>query len=241
MSKPKVHSCFFVTPIGADGSPQRKRADDVLKHVLRSISKGLLDIVRADEVDEPGTITSDIIARLYNADLVIADLTGQNANVFYEVGLRHAFNKPIVQICQDGEKLPFDIMAERTVFFDISDIASVAAAKEKIQKYALAALNARPYKSPVQRALALESLFHHVDDLPIPKSLVEKLDEMASNIEDIESEIASIPEYFDLRYSREPDTLDEHTISRLRELASLLDQVSPADVANLVAAVRALR
>ncbi len=60
----KKRTCFFVTPIGKIGSDERKRADDILKHVLRDALNEQFEIVRADEVDDPGTITGDIISRL---------------------------------------------------------------------------------------------------------------------------------------------------------------------------------
>lgn len=49
-----------------------------------------LEIVRADEVAFPGTMTTDIITRIMHSDYVIADVSYPNPNVFYELGLRHA-------------------------------------------------------------------------------------------------------------------------------------------------------
>ena len=49
-----------------------------------------LEVTRADEVSAPGTISTDIITRIMHSDIVIADITYPNPNVFYELGLRHA-------------------------------------------------------------------------------------------------------------------------------------------------------
>ncbi|MGR3547442.1 MAG: hypothetical protein ACU0DX_09955 [Roseovarius sp.] len=238
MSKKTVHSCFFVTPIGGDATPQRKRADDLLTHLLRPISKDFLDIVRADEVDEPGTITSDIVRRLHTAELVIADLTGQNPNVMYEIGLRHCFNLPIVHLAQTGEKPPFDLAAERIIFFDIADIASVEAAKGKIKKACQAALEAKPFRSPVVRALELESLFASVGELPMPRDLIEKLDQLESKLDEVSGDLSTLSFSIDSGITVSADGFDISIFERINEIIRLFDRVSPSDVARLADALK---
>ncbi len=227
-----IYSCFFVTPIGAEGSEARKRADALLHHVLRPISKDFLEIVRADEVDDPGTITTDIVQRLYSNDLVIADLTGSNPNVFYEVGLRHSFNKPMVHLLQEGEKPPFDLAGERIIFFDIKDLNSVELAKSKIQKQARAALEAKPYRSPAIKALVLESIYSSQSELPLTRDLVEKFADLEEKIDDLSSEIGSLSFDLDSLEYQGPQVveIDTFTLDRLRELVRIFDQVSPSDM-----------
>jgi len=64
-----------------------------------------------------------VYERLVSADLVIADLSGGNPNVFYELAVRHMTRKPFVQLLIKGEALPFDVAPERTVHFsfDVDD------------------------------------------------------------------------------------------------------------------------
>ena len=90
-------TCFVVMPIGAQeyvggsvtSEELKSRYDDLIKEALLKADPSL-EVTRADEVAAPGTITSDIILRLMNADHVVADITFPNPNVFYELGLRHA-------------------------------------------------------------------------------------------------------------------------------------------------------
>jgi hypothetical protein len=89
--KPKP-ICFFITPIGQQNSAERIRADQIQRHILSEVLSAKFKVVRADELPHPGSITHQIIGLLYNADLVIADLTGSNANVAYELAIRHSFN-----------------------------------------------------------------------------------------------------------------------------------------------------
>jgi hypothetical protein len=56
---------------------------------------------------------------------VIADLSFHNPNVFYELALRHAVRKPIVQISRTADRLPFDIGQFRTIVVDTTDIYSL--------------------------------------------------------------------------------------------------------------------
>ncbi|MGE8449826.1 MAG: hypothetical protein ACN6OP_04200 [Pseudomonadales bacterium] len=92
-------TCFYVTPIGEDGSDQRKHADLFLGSLIEpALEKFGLRVIRADMIDKPGTITRQIIEYLLRSRLVIADLSFHNPNVFYELALRHAVRLPVVQL-----------------------------------------------------------------------------------------------------------------------------------------------
>src|SRR5438094_2959942 len=83
--------CFFITPIGKPESPQRRRADQIQRHILNETLSSRFKVIRADDLPHPGSITQQIIDLLHKADLVVADLTGSNANVAYELAIRHSF------------------------------------------------------------------------------------------------------------------------------------------------------
>ncbi len=98
--------CFVISPIGSDGSPARKAADQVLKHLVRKALGNEFQVLRADEDDDPGSITPRMIASILEADLIVADLSGNNPNVFYEVAVAHGFRKPTVHIQTASDRLP---------------------------------------------------------------------------------------------------------------------------------------
>ncbi len=127
-------TCFVICPIGSSGSPIRKRADQLFTHVFKpvAIEAGYATVERADLFEQSGTIPKQIITHLLNDDIVIADLTGHNANVFYELAVRHGTQKPCFQIMQDGEKPPFDVATMRTIFVDHNDLDSVADCKRDL-------------------------------------------------------------------------------------------------------------
>ena len=99
--------CFVIAPIGEPGSEIRKRSDQILEHIIRpTVESCGYKAVRADEIAEPGLITNQIIRHVVNDPLVIADLTGQNPNVFYELAIRHYIGKPLIQIINKVEDIP---------------------------------------------------------------------------------------------------------------------------------------
>lgn len=125
--------CFVISPIGEEDSETRKRSDQVLKHIIINAVEGLgYEVIRADKISEPGIITHQILQYIVDAPLVIADLTEHNPNVFYELALRHAIRKPLVQLIKKGELIPFDVAATRIIQFDLQNLDSVDAAKKEI-------------------------------------------------------------------------------------------------------------
>jgi hypothetical protein len=112
-------TCFVIGPIGDEGSDIRRHADWVLDGIINPVltAIGMPLGVRADRITSPGMIDSQVINNVLDADLVIADLTTQNPNVFYELGLRHREEKPIIHLVHQFElkQLPFDIAPFRTV------------------------------------------------------------------------------------------------------------------------------
>ena len=130
-SNPK--KCFIISPIGEPDSPEREHNDSVRDFVIKEAVRELgYEAVRADEIAEPGSITSQIMQRIFDDDLVVADLTGHNANVFYELSVRHAVGKPFVQIITEGQDIPFDVQGMRLIFYDLTKPASVHKAKTDI-------------------------------------------------------------------------------------------------------------
>tara|TARA_B100002049_G_scaffold184962_1_gene141932 strand:- start:791 stop:1735 length:945 start_codon:yes stop_codon:yes gene_type:complete len=116
-------TCFYITAIGPAESDARKHSNLFLENIVEPAIRTIgLNVVRADQIDKPGMITRQIMEYLFKARLVVADLSFSNANVFYELALRHAARLPIVQIIRFGDPIPFDINQMRTVIVDNRDI-----------------------------------------------------------------------------------------------------------------------
>jgi nucleoside 2-deoxyribosyltransferase len=75
-----------------------------------------IECLRADERIQSGFMTEKIIALIRSADILIADITGRNANVFYELGIAHAQDKKVIIITRDPvENAPTDIKSTASV------------------------------------------------------------------------------------------------------------------------------
>jgi len=164
-------TCFVISPIGKEGSDIRRRADKLFTHVLTpiAIECGYIPL-RADKISEPGIISTQVINHILTDAMVIADLTGPNANVFYELAVRHASRKPFVQIIQKGETIPFDLAGVRTIEIDHQDLDSVSEAKIEIKKQIDAgAINPSGVENPISAAINLDKL-NRSDD-PVKREL----------------------------------------------------------------------
>lgn len=129
-------TCFVVSPIGKEGSDIRKNADYLFKFILKPICDMCeLECIRCDHIQQSDVITSTIIDHLKNSELVIADMTGHNPNVFYEIGFRYAINKPIIQMITKKESIPFDLGATRTIDYDLQDLADVDKVRETLKNF----------------------------------------------------------------------------------------------------------
>jgi hypothetical protein len=87
-----------------------------------AIKKTGLIPVRADtDIFGTGKIIEQIWAGLKRAKVLVAELTGRNPNVLYELGLAHALNKPVVLISSNEEDVPFDVRHVRVIYYDVND------------------------------------------------------------------------------------------------------------------------
>lgn len=114
--------CFVIMPIGSGDAHgvYLNRYTNIIKPAVEGyLKEGLqvFDAVRADFITKTGSITRSVIEHIYNADLVVADLTDLNPNVFYELGVRHALRNGTILVALDGTKLPFDVGDLRLVFY----------------------------------------------------------------------------------------------------------------------------
>ena len=84
----------------------------------KAIEKAQLNPHRLDESNLPIPIVQEMYESTKNAKIVLADLTGNNANVSYELGLSHGLNKPTIIIKDSSEEIPFDVSAFRVIKYD---------------------------------------------------------------------------------------------------------------------------
>lgn len=223
--------CFVISPIGSEGSEIRERADKLLNHVIKKAANDCgYDTTRADEIEEPGQITTQVIQRTVNSELVIADLTNQNPNVFYELAIRHAAREPVIQLIEKGNEIPFDVHMQRTIKIDIEDLDSVETAKTEI-KDQINALeeNDREINSPVSMAMDIQ--FWEKSGDPQQQELAEVIEMIA----DMRSEMNNLRSELNEVY--ESNEFDEDDIQKIIDIWEEAKSMNDAleDVKNIAA------
>jgi hypothetical protein len=118
--------------------------DQLYADVIRPVVAGCgFDVIRADDDFGPGLIIADVVRRIQEAEVIIADITPENQNVFYEVGYAHALGKPTILLAEKGKRLPFDVSGFRTLFYENS-IAGKAAVEQGLRRHVEAITRERP-------------------------------------------------------------------------------------------------
>ncbi len=134
---------FLIMPFGEE-------FDAVYESFMKPVLQGVgFEVHRADDIESQQNILKDIVDRISSSDLIVADLTGGNPNVFYELGLAHAIRKPVILATQSVEEVPFDLKSYRLLEYS-THFVEIEKSKQKLIDYANGFLEGNvPFGSPV--------------------------------------------------------------------------------------------
>ncbi len=129
-------SCFVMMPFG------KPVGDYYEKIYVPAIEKTGLRAIRADaEIFGTGKIMEQVWSGIKGARVLVAELTGRNPNVFYELGLAHASGLPVVLVCSNETDVPFDLRHIRVIYYDLTDPFWGQKLIEKVAENILSALS----------------------------------------------------------------------------------------------------
>jgi len=158
--------CFVVMPFGVkpDGRGGSIDFDAVYENlIVPSVAGAGLQPLRADQELVGGIVHKPMFERLILCDYAVADLTTANANVFYELGVRHAVRPySTVLIAAGVGGTPFDLAPDRVLPYDLDAAGVPAASSEDVERLTAALRAAR-------EASTDSPVFQLVDDLPTPE------------------------------------------------------------------------
>lgn len=131
--------------------PFENELQEVYEHLIRQPLGDIgYTVTRADDIRSQGNILADIVQAIIKSDLIVADLTGANPNVYYETGIAHALQKKVILLTQDIGELPFDLRSYRVIEYD-THFARMSQAKDELKDFAERALKGSlPFGNPVR-------------------------------------------------------------------------------------------
>jgi hypothetical protein len=176
-------TCFVVTPIGPPDSEIRRSTDGLLEATLEPILENLgFEMVVAHKISSPGSITGQVLEHVLKDDLVIANLTGLNPNVMYELAVRHCARLPIVVLAENDTRLPFDLVTERTIFYT-DDMKGVGELKPSLEAAISRATEEKDPDNPVYRAVESNMMREAKPPGDLSRYLLDRLDRIEASID----------------------------------------------------------
>ena len=117
--------CFVMMPF-------RPETDALYRNLIKPAVERLgLTALRADEMAAPGSITEQIRVAIQQSRLCVADVSGRNPNVLYEVGIAHTLGKPTVLLTQDVGDVPFDLRVIRHIVYGLDALEAARSSLER--------------------------------------------------------------------------------------------------------------
>ncbi|WP_056682138.1 hypothetical protein [Cytobacillus solani] len=209
-------SCFIITPIGGENTSIRRHADGVIEAVISPMLNEMgYETVVAHKISKGGSITRQVIENVIESDLVIANLSGLNPNVMYELAVRHAVRKPLVQICEVGTQLPFDISQLRTIFYT-NDMKGSVELKETLFEMIQDAISEEKPDNPIYNSIETSTIMKSTETSTTEKYILERFSELENNVMKA------------LSYNKKRDYFVEFTIDKKDEyfLTKIVDDLS---------------
>ncbi|MDH5669339.1 MAG: hypothetical protein OEY86_15140 [Nitrospira sp.] len=178
--------CFVIMPFGG-------WLDDYYQDIYcPAINAAGLEPHRADDLFSPSSIVNDIWTYTKKARLILADLSGKNPNVFYELGLAHALAKPAILVAESMEDVPFDLRPLRVLVYDKN-----APNWGKVLQVKVQAAIGEVIKSPAERVLPMfletKGATHKPNVTPQEKEVLELRQQLDILREEIRSSVEMRP------------------------------------------------
>ncbi len=186
--------CFVIMGFGKKKDPYTNRTIDLdqtyHKIIYPSVVASSYKCIRADEILDSGTIDRSMYALLYKADLVIADITTDNPNALYELGIRHAL-KPFSTIIIKGSesKLPFDLGHTRILSYEhLGNEISVTEAQRSVRELK------RLIKAITENPVLDSPLYTYIPKTKQPEISDKDLEEIIGELHSKENTVYSLTE-----------------------------------------------
>lgn len=220
MANNNKRSCFVLMPFTGE-------VEDIYRHVIVPTLHDLgYGVARADSFVSAGNIIQDILQAMLEADIIVAEVTGRNANVFYELAVAHTLGKPTIMLTRDYQDIPFDLKACRMIVYK-STIDSLDQLRHELSRAITVVQSQDSHSSPVRDFLPEVPSFDEVRALRRDfENAEEQLKRCFEDRKQLEKQIAeqAVPDVSPIDVIRELN--DNEAVRKLqRELAQKERQI----------------
>lgn len=235
----KKKTCFVITPIGDDNSDIRRHIDGIIDQAIQPAIGDKYTISVSHRDFEIGSINDRIIKRVYESDLVIANLTNTNPNVMYELAIRYSSGKPAIVIAEKGTKLPFDVNDENTIFY-INDPSGANELKDKISETEKKIDLSKNHYGPVCKAIKTIPLYNEVESGAVTgedvssgkmmQYIIDRLDTIEKNMSTTNQSITHTDDYAccDIRLSHIKNIGKEFILDGIKNIITKYEDIEVA-------------
>lgn len=188
--------CFVIMPIGEYFTEYYNHFLEVYEDIFTpAIKKAGYIPMRADEEKACNVIQCDIIQKIIESDIVLCDLSNKNPNVLYELGIRQAFDKPVVLVQEEGTDRIFDISIIRTIDYDKN--LNQRKIKENIENIYKAILETLKQTKGINSIIKFINIENKIKDITDKESTNVLLNAILNRIQDLEDNQDGLYELFD--------------------------------------------
>ena len=201
-----MKSCFIISPLDNEDSDIRTISDTIFNKILSPVLQELnYNVSRSDKINQPGSLQTQIMEKLVMSDIVIADISENNPNVMYELGIRHKQIKPTIIVKRKNTfaNIPFDITTIRIISIDM-DSTSFVNEKQRLKDQIIYA-----EENPESASYSMASNYNDYDQGKIVNTL--------SGIKNISSNV------IDNKTTQNPEELQDALESTVNEINTMKD------------------
>lgn len=188
-------TCFVVMPFGKEGTEEHETFKSLFEQVYESVAReaGYSAVERGDSQLRSGQVLQQVIKQIAISDLVIADLTTANPNVYYELGVRHSLHARGTILCFDSQasadlterelnaNLPFNVQSYRTISYT-AELKGISIFKTTLRKAIDSRQSDAGKDSPVHDAIPGLPLVVSASEDQLTKQYQETIHELESQI-----------------------------------------------------------
>lgn len=185
--------CFVLMPFGHTHSLPEVWEDVIKNGVFAADRLGAhYTCHRADDIFDNQAIIEDVVRAIERSDLIVAELTTRNPNVFYELGRAHAVGKECILLVQNMEDVPFDLRHLRVILYETTR-RGLQRLEETLERTVKGVEERRQTPNFESRASRQRPLEHKALRDPIIASVAKRLWWMDSERGEIERKLTEVP------------------------------------------------